>query len=74
MDLLLETIKTLKNKGWYRELQTELNEVIHNMKQEEQEHLLNILNSDKVTKEQIIELFRSSIVTSNKYKYSKLVQ
>lgn len=74
MDLLLETIKTLKNKGWYRELQTELNEVIHNMNPEEQEHLLNILNSDKVTKEQIIELLRSSIVTSNKYKYSKLVQ
>lgn len=70
MDLFLETIQILKDKGWYEELNAEFDEAYNNMVSDKQEQLLHILNSDKVTKEQIIELFNSSIVTSSEYKNS----
>lgn len=74
MDILLETMNTLKDKGWYEELQTEFQEAINNINQGQQEQLLHILNSDKVTLAQIKELFMSSVNTSKVYKISKLVK
>jgi hypothetical protein len=68
MDLFLEAIQTLKDKGWYEDLKAELDEAYNKKSLDIEEQLLNILNSDKVTKEDIKELFKSSIVTSLEYK------
>lgn len=73
MDIELQLLKTLKNNNKFEELYSEYEETINCKDEEIQKRLANILMKvDKLSIEQIKEIFMSEIKTSRKYKHIRL--